>query len=95
MKYTTSVGCEIEVKPLPLTDKAGYIFIRKIIALSKEIEVSEVNTDTWWEKRAELHNLFSEFCKHMHVDPSHVGEPDIVPLLVYVQSGHFPDEKKV
>lgn len=95
MKYTTSVGKEIELIPVSLADKTAYCLIRKVIARSKEFEATEANSDAWWDKRSEVHNVFTELCRHLAIPETHVGESDLADILVFIQTGDFPDEKKV
>ena len=95
MKYTTSVGKEIELMPVSLADKTAYCLIRRVIIRSKEFEAAEANSDAWWDKRDEVHNVFCELCRHLAIPEIHVGESDLAPILIFIQTGHFPDEKKV
>lgn len=93
MKHTTTLGMEIDLKPIPLANRSAFIACQRVLTAARDFEMSEGGSDKWHESRYKLHDDFFALCDAVGIPRNSVSEADIAPVLSVLQTGELPEKK--
>lgn len=82
MKYTTTLGTEVEISPLGLKDRDAFLAIQNLQESFKDTPS--------WKERFKMHDDFCDLCRMRGIDPDAVGEGDIVNVISILMNGETP-----
>jgi len=93
MTYTTKAGKEIQVNPILLSDREGWVKCRALQRICGEFEqIDDSGSDEWWNKREGMHESFQGLLTHLGVNGKDaISEGDIVPIVSLLQTGELPE----
>lgn len=94
MKYTTTLGKELELSPIPLTNREGFTACREVLNRAQVFEGKDQGGDDWHDARFAMHDAFFVLCDAVDIDRGAVGEGDIVNILCALQTGELPGKEE-
>ena len=96
MKYTTTIGKDIEIYPIELahTGAPKYVALRQVIeAFGKHDAVSDdVKADDYWQTFEDLRKALENMCSVCGIDPQTVSIGDAIPLVRFLNTGVMPSD---
>jgi len=96
MKYTTTIGTDIEIYPIELahTGAPKYVALRQVIeAFGKHDSVSDdIKADDYWKTFEDLRKALENMCSVCGIDPQSVSIGDAIPLVRFLNTGVMPSD---
>lgn len=93
MKYTTTMGVDIELKPIPLKNREAFLKCKAVLDSARAFDLAEEGSEDWHDARFKLHDNFMALCESMSIPADAVGEGDMADILSAIQTGELPVKK--
>ncbi len=87
MKYVTSLGTEVELRPIRLNDARAFAAYRALADAASALDECDKQSAAWWDARAALHERMLGLCDALSIPRDSVSEHDLMPIITYIETG--------
>jgi len=91
MKFTTSLGVEVDVRPVALTEKDKFDAIRAVSDAFDKWGTAEDEGSVDWDAFNDMREKLVQLCVAVHVSPDDVGVSDANTIISILQTGAPPE----